>query len=63
MVMCKAMEEMRNEAALEARLEERKKFIQNLLEKGTMSYEEIAVIAELSVEEVRELAEKNSLIL
>ena len=53
--MCKAMEDMRNEAALEARLDERKDVACRLLKKGSMSLEEIAEISKLSIEEVRML--------
>jgi hypothetical protein len=41
----------------EGRTEERKQFVRNLLAEG-MSIEKIAAIAELSVEKVRELAQK-----
>ena len=53
--MCKAMEDMRNEAALA----ERKKIAAKLLEGGKLSLEKIADVSELSLEEVRELAGKN----
>ena len=56
--MCKAMEDMRDEAALAARLAERKEVASRLLKKGAMSFEEIAEISQLSVEEVRALAGK-----
>lgn len=50
-IMCKAMEEMRNETL--------KRGMQDvalrLLKKGTMSVEEIAETCQLSVEEVKEL--------
>ena len=52
--MCKAMEDMRNEAALE----KGKKTALNMLALGKLSYEEIAQCAELSLEEVKALAEK-----
>ena len=51
--MCKAMEDMRNEAALAARLEERQQFAKDLLEMGELSYEQIAKLSRLTVEEVR----------
>lgn len=53
-VMCKAMEDMRNEAAIE----EGRKIAFNMLSLGKLSYEEIAGCTELSVEEVKELAAK-----
>lgn len=57
-VMCKAMEDMRNEAALAADLAARKKMALKLLNNGRMTFGEIAEVAELSVDEVRVLAEK-----
>ena len=53
--MCKAMEDMRNEAALAARLEERQQFAKDLLEMGELSYKQIAKLSRLTVEEVRTL--------
>lgn len=52
--MCKSMEDMRNEADLAAK----KKIALNLIRKEIMSYEDIAECAELSMEEVRILADK-----
>ena len=52
--MCKAMEDMRNEATLE----KAKKTALNMLMLGKLSYEEIAQCAELPVDEVKALAEK-----
>jgi len=52
--MCKAMEDMRNEAALETS----KETARNLLLLGKLSYEEIASCAKLTLEEVKMLAEK-----
>ena len=46
------MEDMRDEAALAARLAERKEVASRLLKKGAMSFEEIAEISQLSVEAV-----------
>ena len=54
--MCKAMEDMRKEAALEARFDERREVANRLLKKGTMSFEEISEISQLSLEEIRALA-------
>ena len=55
--MCKAMEDMRKEAALEAVLEEKKAILQNLL-KEDMTYEKISKILAMSIDEVRKLAEE-----
>ena len=52
--MCKAMEDMRNEAALE----KAKKTALNMLMLGKLSYEEIAQCTELPLDEVKALAEK-----
>ena len=59
-IMCKAMEDMRKEAAREA---EKKKAIRSarlMLEDGALSYEKIAAYTELTVKEVEELAGKRS---
>jgi predicted transposase/invertase (TIGR01784 family) len=50
--MCKAMEDMRNEAKLETSRE----IAEKLIAKGTMSYEDIAEITGLSLNEVEKLA-------
>lgn len=52
--MCKAMEEMRNETAHEKAIQIAKR----MLESGKLSYEEVAEIAELTVEEVKALVDK-----
>lgn len=52
--MCKAMEEMRNEAVKEERVE----VARQLLELGKLSYEEIAKIAKMTTDEVKALDEK-----
>ncbi len=52
--MCKSMEEMRNEADLTAR----KNIAFNLINIGKLSFEEIAKCSELSLEEVKTLAEQ-----
>ena len=54
--MCKAMEEMRNEAVKEERVE----VARQLLELGKLSYEEIAKIAKMTTDEVKALDEKAS---
>ena len=58
--MCKAMEDMRNEAALEARLDERKDVACRLLKMGGMALDKIAEISKLSIEEVRMLASQKN---
>lgn len=61
-IMCKTFEELANkvaEARAEARArakEEKKAFARRMLEKGKLTFEEIAEYADLSVEEVRALA-------
>ena len=55
-VMCKAMEDMRNEAAKEQAIRVARK----MLKAGKFSYEEIAEYSDLTVDEVKELATKQS---
>lgn len=52
--MCRVMEEMRNETARAKAI----KVAKGMLQSGKLSYEEIAEIAELSVDEVKALDEK-----
>ena len=52
--MCRIMEEMRNETARETAI----KVAKGMLKLGKLSYEEIAEIAELSIDEVKALDEK-----
>ena len=52
--MCKAMEEMRKETAHEKAVQ----IARRMLKSGKLSYEEVAEIAELTVEEVKALDEK-----
>ena len=59
-VMCKAMEDMRNEAAEKAAKQERRRMALKMLAKGKMSHEEIAEYCELSLDEVKELAREKS---
>lgn len=54
--MCKAMEDMRNEAARENSLETAR----NLLLIRKLTYEEIAQATKLTVDDVKELNEKTS---
>lgn len=49
--MCKAMEDMRNQAQKEGMLE----VVRNLLSDGTLSLEKIAKCANLSLDEVKKL--------
>ena len=58
--MCKAMEDMKNEAALEARLDERKDVACRLLKMDGMTLDKIAEISKLSIEEVRMLASRKN---
>ena len=55
-VMCKMMEDMRNEAASVAELAVKKKMARKLLIEGKRSVEDIADFTELSIKEVEELA-------
>ena len=55
-VMCKAMEEMRNEAARAADLAARRRVAASLLKTGKLSHEEIAACADLTLQEVKALA-------
>ncbi len=54
--MCKMMEDMRNDVAEKAAIQERTDMAKNLLAIGKLSYEEIAKCSKLTVEEVKELA-------
>ena len=54
--MCKAMEDMRNEAALEAAIEEKKEIARRMIMMGKLSHDEVAQCAGLSIEEVEKLA-------
>ena len=54
--MCDILDEMRNEAAEKARIENAKKMI----EIGKLSIDEIAICSGLSIEKVRELAGNKS---
>ena len=52
--MCKAVEEMRNESAKEAKQEERKRIVNGLLSKGK-TIPEIADMLDLPVAEIKEI--------
>ena len=53
--MCRAMEEMRNEAAREAAHERSVENAKTVLESGKLTYEEIAKFSSLPLEEVKAL--------
>ena len=53
--MCKIMEDMRNEATVEATIEAYKVVAINLLKADKMSVREIAAVSNLSVEDVEAL--------
>ena len=55
-IMCKAMEDMRNEAARMKAV----RIARLMLEDGTLSYDKIAAFTELTVKEVHELDDKRS---
>ena len=55
-VMCKAMEDMRNEASKEKAISVAREMIKD----GVLSYEKIAQYSGLTVDEVKELAAKQS---
>ena len=55
--MCKAMEDMRNEAAREADKARMVKIAQRMLNSGKYTYEDIADVLEISVDEVKTLTE------
>ena len=54
--MCKAMEDMRKEAILQ----DRKNLAIKMLAKGTMTHEQIAECYELTLDQVKELAQEKS---
>ncbi|MBR2086662.1 MAG: hypothetical protein IJ906_05930 [Oscillospiraceae bacterium] len=56
--MCKINEEMRAEAAAEAATLEKYEMARRLIARGKDSYEEIAELAGLSLEDVMELAKE-----
>ncbi len=58
--MCKAMEDMRNETRAEALKEKSISVARKMLKSGKFSYEEIAEYSDLTVDEVKELADKQS---
>ena len=58
--MCKAMEDMRNEAAREATKAKTVSIARRMLKSGKYTYEDIADILEISVDEVKALDESQS---
>lgn len=54
--LCKLNEEMRNETALSEKFQ----MVINLLALGTVSYEDIATVSGLTLEDVKELAEQQA---
>ena len=54
--MCKIVEDMLEEAILK----ERRKMAVKMIEKGNFSFEDIAALCELTIEEVEALANKKS---
>ena len=60
-IMCKVMEDMRNEAAREAEKMKAIRMARLMIEDGKLSYEDIAMYTELTLEEVEKIAlEKKS---
>lgn len=57
-VMCKAMEDMRNEARAEGSKENAVRSAREMIKDGDLSYEKIAQYSGLTVDEVKELATK-----
>ena len=53
--MCRAMEDMRNESLQEGMKEEKRLTVLRMLEIGKYALEEIASIAGLSIDEVKDL--------
>lgn len=58
--MCKAMEDMRNEARAEGSKENAVRSAREMIKDGDLSYEKIAQYSGLTVDEVKELATKQS---
>ena len=55
-IMCKAMEDMRNEAAREAEKMKAIRMARLMIEDGKLSYEDIAMYTELTLKEVEKIA-------
>lgn len=60
-IMCKVMEDMRNESLKEGMKEEKKLTVLRMLEIGKYALEEIAGISGLSIDEVKKLQDKKSM--
>lgn len=58
--MCKAIEDMRNEAAKEAAMLEKIQFVMNLLSLGTVSKDDIAKASGLTLDEINEIEQQMS---
>ena len=58
--MCKSMEDMRNETRAEALKEKSISVARKMLKAGKFSYEEIAYFSGLTIDEVKELAARQS---
>lgn len=58
--MCKAMEDMRNEAAREAARAKTLSIARRMLRTGKYTYEDIADVLEISVDEVKALDDSRS---
>ena len=58
--MCKAMEDMRNEVALKADKARMIKTAHRMLKAGKYSYEDIAYVLDIGVDEVKALDESQS---
>lgn len=56
--MCRAIEEMINETVYETERAKGIKVAKGILQTGKMSYEEIAKIVELTIDEIKTLDEK-----
>ncbi len=58
--MCKAIEEMRNEAAKEAAMLEKVQMVMNFLSLGTVSKTDIAKASGLTLDEINEIEQQMS---
>ena len=59
-IMCKAIEEMRNEAAKEAAMLEKVQMVMNFLSLGTVSKTDIAKASGLTLDEINEIEQQMS---
>ena len=62
-IMCKAMEDMRNEAAREAEKMKAIRMARLMIEDGKLNYEDIAMYTELTLEEVEKMLWKRKCII